>query len=69
MVSENYLICPCCGRKIAVIKDESVLNGLVFFNHTTSQDDITKALNKARIELAAARGEGNDAKGTSCSVE
>lgn len=56
----EYIVCPCCGRKIAMIKDESVLDGLVFLNHTTSEDEITKALNRAHIELAAARGEGND---------
>lgn len=60
MVSENYLICPCCGKKIAMIEDEAALSGLVFLNHTPSKDEITKALNEAHIELAAARWEGND---------
>lgn len=60
MVRDNYLICPCCGKTLAIIKDESVLKGLVFFNTMPSRDGLTKALNEAHIELAAARREGNE---------
>ena len=44
MVSENYLICPCCGKKIAMIEDEAALSGLVFFNHTPSKDEKTRRI-------------------------
>lgn len=69
MIIDNYIICPCCGKKIGMIKDEAVVNSLIFFNHKSSKDEIIKALNEAQIELAAARWEGNDEKRENCFVE
>ena len=32
MVKNNCIVCPCCGRKIAIVEDESALKWLVFYN-------------------------------------
>ena len=69
MANKQYITCPCCGRKIAIIKDESVVDGLVFLNTMPSDDGLNKALEKAHIELAAARKRGNEAETKNCSVE
>lgn len=56
-----YLTCPHCGKKIKVIGVEVEGNDLGSSNNMPSNDGLNKALEKAHIELAAARREGNDA--------
>ena len=58
---EFYLTCPHCGEKFKVIGVEVDGNDLGSSNNMPSNDGLTKALEKAHIELAAARREGNDA--------
>ena len=55
---------PCCGRKIMITEDGGEVTASVLCNNNS--EEITKALEKAHIELAAVRREGNDEQGKDC---
>lgn len=46
---ENYIICPCCSKKIRVLLEDGKLT--VFFD-AENQDDLLEVLSEKSIELA-----------------